>query len=455
MILPALLLAANAFCADAPAKGYVVRADSDTVWLDLTAADGAAPGRAFEIYAEGPELKHPVTGASLGRVETELATGAVVEVFAQYSTGRLNAHTAAIAAGQRARLAGAPAPVSPAVPAAAMAPSIDEDARPGDAARRTAKSRGAPVGYQIAGMAVGDFDGGGKPQVALASENKIYLYAYPAADGKALAEAEVSGTGVRVLGLEAADAEGAGRAQLFVSLYDSAFRRFETRVFKLDSGKWLKTAEMPFLTRAYQDATGASVLATQQVVDDSSFPFGRIYPLVFKDGRYAQGAEKVPLRRADWLFGFTTARLGGRDATLFTTTTHALRVQFDKGDWRTPDDDFGQTPLRVRWGSGSGDRLLEFPAPNLLTYGADGSAALYAVRNMAALGGLASPFGLFNHGELVRENWDGLGLQSAWRAEFSGCAQGLAVVETAPGRREILVAVRGSADQSAVWVYDP
>ena len=57
----------------------------------------------------------------------------------------------------------------------------------------------------------------------------------------------------------------------------------------------------------------------------------------------------------------------------------------------------------------------------------------------AALGGLASPFGLFNHAELVRKHWNGLGLETDWKADLSGCAQGLAVVETAPGVKELVV----------------
>lgn len=458
MILIPLLVAASAAVAQTPAKGYVVRVDSDTVWLDLTAADGAAPGRAFEVYSEGAELRHPVTDAVLGRVENHVAAGRIVDVEAQYSTGRLDEGAADVKVGQRARVDGAPAAppaAAPAAAAAAPAAAADEDARPGDAPRRRPKSRGAALGYAVAGMAVADFDGTGKPEIALASENRVYLYAYPAADGKTLAEAPIEGTGVRVLGLAAGKPDGDARASLFVSLYDSAFRRFETRVLKLDSGRWRKTAELPFLTRGYQDASGAAQLATQQVVDDDSFPLGRVHPLVYKDGRYAQGPSPLKLRRADWLYSFTTARLGGKDATLFTTPTHALRVQFDKGDWRTPDDDYGQTPIRVRWGDGSSERLLEFSPPMVLIDGPGGLDALYAVRNMAALGGLGSPFGLFNRGELVAKRWDGLGLEDAWRADFSGCAQGLAVAEPEPGRREILVAVRGSSGQSSVWVYDP
>ncbi len=442
-MLPALLaLAASVAAAQAPAKGYVVRADSAPVWLDLTAADGAAAGRIFEIYVEGPELRHPVTGASLGRVETRVAGGRIVDVSARYSTGRLD--DGAARAGQRVKLTSS---VADAAPAAA---SPDDD-QPGDAPRRKPKSRGAALDFAAVGMAVGDFDGIGRPEVALASENRIYLYAYPAADAKSLAEADVPGTGTRVLGLEAGKLDGDARDSLFVSVYDSAFQRFETRVYKLESGKWLKTAALAFLTRGDQDVSGARTLATQQVFDDSSFPFGRVYPLAYADGRYAQGPVPLKSRRADWLFGFTDATLGGQDATVLTTPSHALRVQFDKSQWRTPDDGYGQTPVRVRWGG----RLLEFQPPLAVAYGADGAATVYAVRNLAALGGLGGPFGLFNRGEVTSKRWDGLGLENVWRAPITGCAQGLTLAEPAPGRRELLVAVRGAAGRSSVWVYDP
>jgi len=313
------------------------------------------------------------------------------------------------------------------------------------------KTRGAALSYAVNGMALGDFDGVGKPQIALASDDQIRLYVYPALDAKPLAQAAIIGTGARVVGLEAADLDGDGRSELFASVYDPMFKRFETRVLKLESGRWLKTATLPFLVRAYQDARGARVLATQQVVEDNGFPFGRIYPLVYRDGKYSQGAAVVPTRRADWLFGFTTARLDDHETAISVTATHALRMESEKDRWRTSDDDYGQTPVRVRWG----ERLLEFPPPMAATYGRAGFDSLYVLRNVAALGGLAGPFGLFDHGELVRKRWNGSGFETDWRAELPGCAQGLAVAEPVPGRPEIVVASRGAANESSVWTYDP
>jgi len=434
-----LLLIAAIAAAQTSNKGYVVRVDSDTVWLDLAAADGAAAGRAFEIYTEGAQLKHPVTGADLGRVQDKIASGGILEAAEKFSTGRITARFAApVQAGQRARFT-APA-------------ETPKAARNGEAETRAPKTRGALLPFTITGMAVGDFDGVGKPQLALSSNESVKLYAYPAADAKALAETTLPGTLTRILGLESGDIDGDGRSELFVSIYDESFRRFETRVLKLESGKWLKTAELPFLVRGYQDGKGMRVLATQQIFDDKTFPLGGIYPLVYKDGKYAQGAPALRNRRVDWIYGFTTAQVAeGEPAVLFLTSVHKLRAQFGKEYWPSPDDDYGQTPVRVRWN----DKLLEFNPPMAATYGEKGFEALYAVRNMAALGGLASSFGLFNKGELIRKRWNGLAFENEWKADISGCSQGLAVVSPEPGRREIAVAVIGTAGQSSVWTFEP
>jgi hypothetical protein len=442
MIIPISLLLASMAAAQTADKGYVVRVDSNSVWLDLTAADGAVPGRAFEIYTEGEELKHPVTGASLGRVQTEVAEGEIKDVADKFSTGRITALKGGVQSGQRARFTAA----APTPPAAAAA------SRPGEPESRAPKLMGAAVRYEISAMAIGDYERVNRPEIVLASENTIRLYAYPMTSAKPLAELTIPGTGLRILGLESGDLDGDGGDELFVSVFDEAFSRFETRVYSIQNGKWLKVAELPFLTRGYQDGTGKRVLATQQITDDQfPFAFGAIYPLAYQDGKYVQGRPRVNIPRVDWLFEFTTAQIGdGAPAALYLTTTHHLRVQFGKEWWVTPDDDYGQTPLRLRWK----DKVLEFNPPILASYGPSGFDAAYAVRNMAALGGLASPFGVFNHAELVAKKWNGLGLETTWKADLSGCAQGLALVD-ADGHKEIAVAVRGAAGQSSVWTFAP
>lgn len=442
--LSLLLVLALPAAAQAPAAGYVVKADAGQAYLDLTAKDGAAERREFVIYEEGEELKHPVTGASLGRTEKVLAKGLVSSVAEKFSIGTFTPvdPAAAVKPGQRVRWAGAaPAPVAAAAPAPA--------ARPGEIETRAPRLRGPSVPFAANSMAVGAFDGDGKLSVALASENSVMLYPYPPADSKPRAELQLAGTNVKVLNLEAANLDGEAKDELFVSYYDDVFKRFETKVYRLDGAQWTKVADLPFLVRAQQDAKGDRVLVTQQIVDDKTFPLNAMYPLAYADGKYGQGKPAITYKRADWSFAVTGLRVDSRDAFVYLTTTHGLRVQLGKKYWRSPDDDYGQTPVRVRWH----EKLIEFNPPMPAVYGPAGLEGLYAVRNFPALGGLASPFGIFNKAELHRKRWNGLALESDWKAELTGAAQGLAVVES-EGRKELAVAVRGSADQTSVWVFD-
>lgn len=433
-----------AVLAAAPAKGYVVRAEDTQVWLDLTAADGAAPGRGFQVYEEGEDLKHPVTGEQLGKAERAIAEGKIEAVAEKHSVGRLPA-PAHVQAGQRARLTAA-------VVAPVAAPVAVPSRRPGEAELRAPRTRGASLPFVVTGMAVADFDGSGKPQIVLSEEKSFRLYDYPAAVDKALAQGDIPGTGARILSLEAADLDKNGKAELFVSVYNEQFRRLETSVFTLDTGKWTKAADLPFLVRAHQNAKGEKVVASQQIQDDKTFPYGAVYPLVWQDGKYSQGRPALNPKRADWLYGFTYAQVdaSGEPAALYLTSVNSLRAQFAKGHWRSSEG-FGQSPIRVRWY----EKMLEFNPPMLATYGGSGFDKLYIIRNLAMLGGLANPFGLFNGGELHAKTWTGVAFETAWKAELGGSSPGFALVEPEAGRKELVVAVAGTTGKSAVWTFDP
>lgn len=448
-LLFASFLVVNA-AAQAPAAkvGYVVKVDGPTAWLDLVAADGASVGRPFTVFTEGEELKHPVTGASLGRVEDKLADGTIKEVADKFSVGTLSA-AAPIKPGARVRL-GAAVPVAPVAPVAPVEqPRII--LRSGDTELKAPRTRGAGMPYTFVSMAVADFDGAGKPQIVLCDETSFHLYEYPASTTKSIADGQITGTGSRIVSLEWADMDGDKKAELYVGIYAEQFRRFDTWVFKLDGGKWTKTAELPYLVRAHQDPKGGRVVATQQIQDDKSFPFGAIYPLVYKDGKYEQGRPALRPKRVDWLYGFSYAQLDeGEPALLYLTSVNSLRAQFSKGHWRSPES-YGQSPVRVRWH----DRVLEFHPPMLATYDDKGAFKnLYAVRNLAMLGGLANPFGLFNGGELHALSWTGVAFEKTWKADLGGSTEGFAIVDVG-GRKELVVAVAGATGKSSVWTFDP
>jgi hypothetical protein len=296
-------------------------------------------------------------------------------------------------------------------------------------------------------MAVADVDGDGKSDTILSDGRKVLRYGYPPMPKEKGAEYEPRTQSLRLYSLEAVDLNGNGRAEVFASLYNDTFGRFETLVLELDDkGAWIKIEEFPGLVRTHQDGTGSQITAVQRIVDDKTFPYSTIYPLVYQEGKYVAGQGAIRPKRVDWIYDFNTANLDGTEAAVLSlTSTELLRVQFAKGQWKSSEA-YGQTPLRVRWAN----RILSFRPHMPVRYAEGRFAGLYLIRNKAALGGLAQPFGLFTGGELVRKDWNGVSLSDGWSGALGGYASALRLLPA-----ELAVAVVGTAGKSSIWTYDP
>ena len=66
-------------------SGDVVEVNGPALTLSVGRAAGAQPGLALEAFREGREIKHPKTGAVLGRTEEPLGRAVVTQVFDGYS----------------------------------------------------------------------------------------------------------------------------------------------------------------------------------------------------------------------------------------------------------------------------------------------------------------------------------------------------------------------------------
>ena len=442
------LLAAPSFSSAQPAaSGYVVRTDADSIYLDLGEASGAEIGQGFTVYKEGTELKHPKTGASLGFLEEKLGEGVIREVLALYSVGKLSTPAPGVQAGARARLApaAAPAPVQTAPAAAAPAPA--------QGSTRAPRWRGPTLPYPATGMAIADLKGDGGLWTVVSDSRNVYVYGYPPKDNKPVAQFHHGANAPKIMSLEAADINGNGKSEIFASLFNETLSRVETVVLELDDqGALTQLAELPWIVRGRQDGTDKTVLAVQQLIEDNPSPYGTIYPLAYQDGKYGPGRPAIRRKHVDWIYDFTEVNLDNtRPAVVSVTGTELIRVQFEDGYWKTSED-YNQTPNRLRWAN----RLLNFHPKMVARYDEKGVfGGLYVVKNIAALGGLASPFGLFNKGEIHRKDWTGVALATAWVSDIGGFSPAVVLVSPKGAAQELAVAVVGSAGKSAVWAFDP
>lgn len=452
-LLVSLLLQAPAWASEP--SGYVVKIEAGAVYLDAGAEGGASPGRDFTLYTEGEELRHPVTGASLGKVETLLGRGRVETAAEKYSLGRLDPPEAAAPLASkiprlRFRFAGAPQPPAPAPAPATYPPAVAGQPAAGS---RQPSWRSAPIELDAVDMAAGDADGDGRTDVLLADADHVTAYSVEGTGLKPVCRFEDKSTGARILALDAADLNGNGRAEAFVTVHNSFLGRIESYALECKDGVFERLAALPYMTRAYQDAAGTWRIGAQQLVADRTFPFGAIYPLEFKDGRYALGGQSLKTQRLEWIYSFAAApdAAGGAPYTLFYTNTDLLRIQFKKGHWLSSEG-FGQTSSRLRWY----DRVVQFRPRLAVTQSQGGFEGVYALKNVASFGGLSGVFGVFGSAELHRLHWNGLGLDPEWHAELAGYAADLALVSPAAGQpAELWVAVVGRGGRTSLWKFQP
>ena len=72
-----------------PKRGLVVYVDTTRIVIDLTSADGIAPGTVVSLRRDRIPLIHPVTGELLGELDEEIATARVVEIRDRFSVAEV------------------------------------------------------------------------------------------------------------------------------------------------------------------------------------------------------------------------------------------------------------------------------------------------------------------------------------------------------------------------------
>jgi hypothetical protein len=91
--------------------GDVLEAANGAVTLSLGRKDGVVAGIELSVYREGRELRHPRTGALLGRTEQAVGRVLVEQVLEGYSTGKITQGTD-VKAGDRARVSAGKIPIT-------------------------------------------------------------------------------------------------------------------------------------------------------------------------------------------------------------------------------------------------------------------------------------------------------------------------------------------------------
>ncbi len=155
-------------------------------------------------------------------------------------------------------------------------------------------------------LAAADFEGTGALQYAFSDGVKLHVYRQEQTGWREEWAEAASDEEIRQINLDAADINGNGRPELFVTVVqkDKVF----SYVVEYRDGVYQRIADLPGFLRIMQyPGKGASLIG--QDYNPKTFYAGQPKQYVWSNGRYIAGSE-LPLPKGVKLYGFTYAAVG-------------------------------------------------------------------------------------------------------------------------------------------------
>lgn len=292
----------------------------------------------------------------------------------------------------------------------------DQDRGPVGLANFLMRSR--RIGAELQGITSGDVDGDGQMDIVCIGEGTVYVYTVE--QGQFIKKAEIKSGGTYI-GVDAADVNGNGRAEIFVTNYDNSGGRLISFVLEYENGAYRRLDEhLRWYFRKISWPGRGEILAGQRQGVDSLFSAG-IYEIGFEGGSY-EGVAKLPLPGKRHLFGigFGPVQDAGADDIVAFDGREYVQILNPGGQeiWTSTERYGGSAnPVEV---SVEGDRMSKdlFYMPlrlKLFDMDGDGHQEIFVISNEISTGRSFARVRLFKNGRLEALRWDELGLAPVWR----------------------------------------
>lgn len=157
-------------------------------------------------------------------------------------------------------------------------------------------------------FAAGDFEGDGKLEYVFSDGSKLHLYRQePSGWREVWTETLASESqGLKQINIDAADINGNGRPEIFVTAMQSG--KVFSYAVEFKDGSYRRIAEVPGFLRVLAYPGGGTLLLGQ-AYDPATFFSGQPRLFSWTGGKYAAGAE-FPLPKGLTLYGFAVAEFG-------------------------------------------------------------------------------------------------------------------------------------------------
>ena len=277
------------------------------------------------------------------------------------------------------------------------------------------------ISGEMHGMAIGDVDGDGRPEVVITYNQMIEIYK-PQAGGKLMPfqKIENDSAALEIIGIDAADINNNGYAEIFVTRINPIAKTVKSYVIEYNGNKLVPQSETyPWYFRVLKDEKGKGTLYAQESIQNGG-PYDpkRVFTAEWKNKGYVEGQEmKVP--KGFSVMSLTSGKMFVNKPQSLVFTDRSGRLVFfdDSGntEWVSDDGYGGSTlsfPISTANKISDQDSAFFQPRNTMFDVDSDGNEDLIVIKNNESSGYLLKNTRKFKNGQIEFLGWDESGLSS-------------------------------------------
>lgn len=272
------------------------------------------------------------------------------------------------------------------------------------------------LSFEAIGLALADTTGDGLSETVLIGKNRVAVYRFH--EGRFAALADIARPGhLKQVWVDAADINGNGRAEIFVSTVNANGGKMESFVLEWNGKEYAPIAENQRWYFRVLDVPGRGRVLFGQRRGTGDVLLEGVYELAFSGGHYESAAGGLSIPKADSLFG---AALGAfSDASVSNTAVLGLddymRLYDNAGKrlWMS-DERVGGSEKFLNLMEASDTASTVYTPQRLIPISQGGRQGILVVMNTGMTGRFLSGYRRYTAGTFSAYFWDGLGMTQAW-----------------------------------------
>jgi len=327
------------------------------------------------------------------------------------------------------------------------------DVKPFFAPMNIEKSSITDLPFEAELFAAADLEGNGSLKYVFSDGARLHIYGQSATGWREeWAEPTVSGAGaIRYLNLDAADVNGNGKPELFVTEMRNG--TVLSHVVEYNEGLYQRIADVPGFLRVINYPGMGSILIGQDY-DPRSFFSGPPRQYIWTDGKYVLGSD-ISLPSGIGLYGFVFANVGESSPLLMALAEkdHVVVYSKDTRIWRSEEAYQGigitvnkpmtDTAGVISQSVAEADRSQKLRVPGrllALDINGDGKDEIVLAKN------IGDPFlGDYKQAEIVSLGWTGTRLEQRWTIrDIPGAVPDFQIIRQEKAGANILAIVKSS-----------